>query len=257
MTMSPMKIKTHDIAIAAIFLSLILIFVLVPIQTPIGVSMAFIPLIAVCLAATVKGFWMGLAMGFAFGVASLIGSYIHPDLTAPMFHNPVVSVLPRILIPITVFFSFKFVKWLLRKRRDDVSTGAASLVSTLIGVCTNTLLVLATWAIFYFGRTFTFEGNSLTITGAFLVSVISTNFIAELIICAVLTPVICTAVRIALGVDRKGTPIAEHSAQPVQAGESAAQDAQTQGEDSLSLQEGLLESNEEKTLDDSEKKQAE
>ncbi|HCJ01699.1 MAG TPA: hypothetical protein DHV31_02275 [Clostridiales bacterium] len=206
----PFKIKTQDIAVAGIFLSFILVFMLVPFNT-FGVNMAFIPLIAVCLAATVKGFWMGLAMGIAFGVASLVGSYIHPDLTAPMFHNPVVSVLPRVFIPITVHFSFKFVKWLLRNKRDDLSTGAASVVSTVIGVCTNTLLVLATWAIFYFGRTFTFEGNSLTITGAFLVSVISSNFIAELIICAVITPVICTSVRIALGIDRKGAPIAEHA----------------------------------------------
>ena len=85
----PFKIKTQDIAVAGIFLSFILVFMLVPFNT-FGVNMAFIPLIAVCLAATVKGFWMGLAMGIAFGVASLVGSYIHPDLTAPMFHNPVV-----------------------------------------------------------------------------------------------------------------------------------------------------------------------
>jgi len=62
------KIKTHDIAIAAIFLSLILIFVLVPMPTPLGVSMAFIPLIAVILAADVQGFGMGLFAGTAFGV---------------------------------------------------------------------------------------------------------------------------------------------------------------------------------------------
>ncbi|HCU56581.1 MAG TPA: hypothetical protein DIC18_04560 [Clostridiales bacterium] len=248
----PFKIKTQDIAVAGIFLSFILVFMLVPFNT-FGVNMAFIPLIAVCLAATVKGFWMGLAMGIAFGVASLVGSYIHPDLTAPMFHNPVVSVLPRVFIPITVHFSFKFVKWLLRNKRDDLSTGAASVVSTVIGVCTNTLLVLATWAIFYFGRTFTFEGNSLTITGAFLVSVISSNFIAELIICAVITPVICTAVRIALGIDRKGAPIAEHAsaATPLEEVTALPQEQEDEGGSFEKEQRADVE----KTSEDTEEKQ--
>lgn len=212
------KIKTQDIATAGIFLAFILVFMLVPFNA-FGVNMAFIPLIAVCLAAMIKGFWMGLFTGIAFGVASLIGSYIHPDITAPMFHNPAVSILPRIFIPVTVYFSFKLVKWLLRKKRDDVSTGVAATLSTVIGVCTNTFLVLSTWAIFYFGRTFTFEGNSMTITGALFASIITTNFVSELIICTVITPIICTAVRISLGLDKKGKPIAEHAAPSEEAAE--------------------------------------
>ena len=104
------KIKTRDIAIAAIFLSLILIFVLVPIQTPLGVSMAFVPLIAVILAADVQGFGMGLFAGTAFGVASLINAFLHPSLLAPMFYNPMVSIVPRMIIPVTTYFSFKLIK---------------------------------------------------------------------------------------------------------------------------------------------------
>ena len=220
MTKKP-KIKTQDIATAGIFLAFILIFMLVPFNT-FGVNMAFIPLIAVCLAATIKGFWMGLFMGIAFGVSSLIGSYIHPDLTAILFHDPRVSILPRIFIPITVYGSFRFVKFLLRKQWSDLSTGVASVVSTVIGVCTNTLLVLSSWAWFYMDHTLTFEGNSKTITGTFIAGIISTNFVAELIICAVITPVICIAVRISLGIDRKGAPLAEHGAPSAEKEESTS-----------------------------------
>ena len=199
------KIKTRDIATAGVFLAFILIFVLVPFESLTGVSLAFIPLIAVILAATVKGFGMGLFTGVAFGIASLVASYIHPTWTAPMFHNPVVSVIPRAIIPITVYFTFKLVKWFFRNKRDDVGTGVASTVATIVGVCTNTLLVLGMWAAFYFGHDFVDqEGAAHTINGALLVGVLSSNFIIELIICTVLCPVICTSLRIALGIDKRG-----------------------------------------------------
>ena len=205
------KLTTNDIATAGIFLAFILVFMLVPFDA-FGVDMAFIPLIAVCLAATVKGFKMGMFTGVAFGVASLVGAVIRPKITTPIFLNPAVSILPRIIIPITVYFSFKLVKKLMRQKREDVSTAVASTVSTLIGVCTNTLLVLGMWALFYFGDTKTFGDKSVTFTGAFFAGVITTNFISELIICTAICPVICTALRIALGLDRKGPPIEEHAA---------------------------------------------
>ena len=107
------KIKTRDIAIAAIFLSLILIFVLVPMPTPLGVSMAFVPLIAVILAADVQGFGMGLFAGTAFGVASLCNAFLHPSLLSPIFYNPLVSIVPRMIIPVTAYYSFKLMKKLL------------------------------------------------------------------------------------------------------------------------------------------------
>lgn len=199
------KIKTSDIATAGVFLAFILIFVLVPFESLTGVSLAFIPLIAVILAATVKGFGMGLFTGVAFGLASLLASYIHPTWTAPMFHNPVVSVIPRAIIPITVYFTFRLVKWFFRNKRDDVGTGVASTVATIVGVCTNTLLVLGMWAAFYFGHDFIDqEGIAHTINGALLVGVLTSNFIMELIICTVLCPIICTSLRIALGIDKRG-----------------------------------------------------
>ena len=198
------KIKTRDIATAGIFLAFILIFVLVPIPGIGGVDMAFISLIAVILAATVKGLGMGLFAGTAFGIASLIKSFIRPDWTSPMFHNPAVSILPRVIIPITVYFSFKLIKRLFRNKREDMGTGVASTVATVVGVCTNTLLVLGMWAAFYFGREFVYEGAAHTINGALFAAVLSSNFVTELIICTVLCPILCTSVRIALGLDKRG-----------------------------------------------------
>jgi len=198
--MRPVKIKTRDIAIAAIFLSLILIFVLVPIQTPIGVSMAFIPLIAVILAADVQGLGMGLFAGTAFGVASLINAFLHPSLMSPMFYNPLVSIVPRVLIPVTTYFVFKLFKKLLRKRSDDASTYVAATVSSVTAVVTNTGLVLAMMAAFNFGKTF----GSVEINAAFFVGLLSLNFLFEIAICAFVAPIVTTGLRIALGIDKRG-----------------------------------------------------
>ena len=201
-----MKIKTRDIAIAAIFLSLILIFVLVPMPNPLGVSMAFIPLIAVILAADVQGFGMGLFAGTAFGIASLINAFLHPTLMAPMFYNPLVSIVPRMISPITTYFTFKFVKKLLSKRSDDASTYIAATVSSVVAVCTNTALVLAMMAAFNFGKTF----GSTTINAAFFGGLLGVNFVFEIAICAFAAPIITTGLRIALGLDKKGNkPVEE------------------------------------------------
>jgi len=196
----PIKIKTRDIAIAAIFLSMIFIFILVPIQTPIGVQMAFIALLAVILAADVQGFGMGLFAGTSFGVASLISAFIRPSLMSPMFYNPLVSIVPRMIIPITTYFSFKLVKKLLRKRSDDASTYVAATVSSVVAVVTNTALVLAMMAAFNFGKTF----GDVKINAAFFGGLLSLNFVFEIAICTLVAPIVTTTLRVALGLDKKG-----------------------------------------------------
>jgi len=200
-----LKLTTKDIAMAAIFLSFIFVFMLVPLS-PFGVDLAVIALISVCVAVNVKGFAMGLFTGAAFGLASLLKAFVHPNWTSPVFYNPLVSIVPRILIPITAYFTFRFVKKLLRKRPNEVSTLAASTASTIVGVCTNTLLVLGMWAAFYLGDSFTdpVSGTSTTVTWALFAGIISSNFIIELAICTVLTPPICVALRLALRIDKRG-----------------------------------------------------
>lgn len=216
--MKNFKIKTHDIAIAAIFLSLILIFVLVPMPNPLGVSMAFIPLIAVILAADVQGLGMGLFAGTAFGIASLVSAFLRPSLMSPMFYNPLVSIVPRMIIPLTTYFSFKLVKKLLSKRSDDASTFVAATVSSVVGVCTNTALVLSMMAAFNFGKTF----GEVTVNAAFFGSLIGVNFVFEIAICAFIAPLITTGLRIALGLDRKGKRHAAETAAPLSAEESTS-----------------------------------
>ena len=222
-----LKISTKDIAIAAIFLSFILIFLLVPFPS-FGVDMAVFALLAVCIAVIVKGFGMGLFTGIAFGVASFLKAFVRPSWTTPIFYNPLVSIFPRVMIPITAYFTFKLVKKLMRRQTNEVSTLAASTASAVVAVCTNTFLVLGMWAAFYMGDTFVLDeaaGTSKTITGAFFAGIIGSNFVVELIICAVLVPTICLALRLALRIDKRGRrdeePAAKAPAEPAKEEEAA------------------------------------
>ena len=214
------KIKTRDIAIAAIFLSLILIFVLVPMPNPLGVSMAFVPLIAVILAADVQGFGMGIFAGTAFGVASLCNAFLHPSLLAPIFYNPLVSIVPRMIIPVTAYYSFKLMKKLLKKRSEDTSTYVASTVSSVVAVVTNTTLVLLMMAAFNFGKTF--EGT--VINAAFFGGLLGVNFVFEVAICAFVAPIVATGLRIALGLDRRNRKPAAEAAEALPSEDAPAVD---------------------------------
>ena len=233
--MRPVKIKTHDIAIAAIFLSLILIFVLVPMPTPLGVSMAFIPLIAVILAADVVGLGMGIFAGASFGIASLINAFLHPTLLAPMFYNPLVSIVPRVVIPITTYYTFRLMKKLLRRRSDDASTYIACTVSSIVGVVTNTTLVLSMMAAFNFGKTF---GETM-INGAFFGGLLGVNFLFEVAICAFVAPIVTTGLRIAIGVDKRGRKADEsQTVTPLPEDLSAKEEIGEEPESSIELNAG-------------------
>ena len=218
-----LKLSTKNIALAAIFLSLILIFVLVPIPMPSGLSLAVVPLIAVVLAADVCGIGMGLFAGTAFGIASLINAFLHPTLLSPMFYNPLVSVLPRMLIPVTTYFAFRLMKKLLSKRSDDASTFIAATVSSVVGVVTNTGLVLAMMAAFNFGKVF----GETVINAAFFGGLLGMNFLFEVSICAVIAPIITTGLRVALRIDKRGrisSPAEPSSASEGKEGEGSTED---------------------------------
>jgi len=194
-----LKITTNDIAVASIFLALILLFVFVPINI-FGIDIAFIPLIAIFIAANVRGLGMGLFSGVCFGLASLAASFLRPTVFSPIFHNPLVSVVPRMIIPITTYYTFRFVKHLLRRSPQEVSASIASACSAVVGVVTNTALVVSMIVAFNFGKTY----GDTVIGGAFVLGLLGVNFLIEVLSCAVITPGICVGLRLALRIDKKG-----------------------------------------------------
>lgn len=200
------KEKIRKITTAGVLLALILIFLLVPMNFTGIVDLAVVAIIAVLLACQYEGFVMGLFCGLTFGLASLISSFTTGSgaLLAPAFHNPLISIFPRLIVPIATYFSYVGMRKLFRKayskkknfnekHANRISVLTSSLVSSAVGVTTNTALVMSMLYIFHAGDTF---GHTVIGT-ALLISVLSVNFPIELAVCVVATPSIVLALKVA------------------------------------------------------------
>ncbi|RKD33868.1 ECF transporter S component [Thermohalobacter berrensis] len=82
---------------------------------PVGPTRATIMHIPVIIGAIMEGPLVGAMVGAIFGLFSIIQAITNPTPISFVFLNPLVSVLPRILIGITAYYSYIFFKKLGNK----------------------------------------------------------------------------------------------------------------------------------------------
>lgn len=99
---------------------------------PIGPTRATIMHIPVIIGAILEGPIVGAMLGLIFGLFSIFQAIANPTVVSFVFLNPLVSVLPRILIGVTSYYSFVLFKKLGRKTS----------VAVLILVWLSTLIFL-------------------------------------------------------------------------------------------------------------------
>ena len=179
--------------------------------TPIGMIMLPPPLpavtlvhIPVILAALAEGPAVGVPVGLIFGLCSLIRAWETGMVGLTLFfRNPLVSVLPRMIIPLTAWGTYTLWKRVVKRKgiADKVGAGIASAV----GAVTNTVLCLGMIVILYGGdltvlvNNLISGGNTgaayLNNAGAWLVAVVGLpNGLAEAAVAAVLVPMVKIAV---------------------------------------------------------------
>lgn len=184
--------KSMDIALIALMTSLIIIFAAVPIS--IGpVDMAFLPLLAVIIVTQTKGLKLGLIMGAIFGITSFVVAFSMRSVLSPIFQNPLVSIFPRLLIPVVTYFMGKAVEKLFSKLKESNSKLCDSLkygISGAFGVITNTFFVLGMMMLFYFNQKF----GEAVIGWSLILFILGTNFLIELAIVTVLSIPVSLAV---------------------------------------------------------------
>ena len=232
--------KSHRIALLAFELALIVIFSLMPIN--LGAASLALTLLPVLVIALTQDFKTAVLGGLIMGVTSLIGAFTvgAASLTAPLFRNPLVSVLPRMCVPAAAWAVNRGLYALackIREKRAEkrantadetaqsedgsslagdnpgveeslrkkattdfrIKTNAVKKplaividgVSSALGVCANTALVLGMIWLLYNGKT---VGDS-AITPEFMMGLVSLNFVIEIIVMTVLTPPIVYAIR--------------------------------------------------------------
>ncbi len=164
-------------------------------------GLGFIPLplfkltilhLPVIIGAIIEGPIVGGSIGLIFGLFSIYQNITAPTPMSPFFYNPLVSVVPRVLIGVISYYIFKFIKTKLKNIKVSIT------VAAICGSLVNTIGVLGTIYFIYFKdyaeilmNKGTILSDSVSAVTTALLTVIGTNGIAEAILSALLvTPIV-------------------------------------------------------------------
>lgn len=119
--------KTHQrnrkMVVSAILGAITIVLGMTPLGfIPLGVINATTMHIPVIIASIVEGPVVGAVVGLIFGVSSLLNAILkNPTPVSFVFFNPIVSVLPRVLIGITSYYAYNGFKKLEHKKLKNLS----------------------------------------------------------------------------------------------------------------------------------------
>ena len=156
---------------------------------PLPGAKATIMHIPVIIGAIVGGPIVGMSIGLIFGIFSIIQNITAPNILSFAFINPLVSVLPRVLIGLTSYYVYKlsFIK------KDSLRIGLAVVVGSL----TNTFGVLTMIYILYAAKFAASKHIDPSIAAKTIYGIGMINGVPEAIIATVITiPVILSIKKI-------------------------------------------------------------
>lgn len=105
---------------------------------PVSATIMHVPVI---IGAMLEGPIVGAYIGFIFGLFSVINAITNPTPLSFVFMNPIVSILPRILIGIVSYYCYKLL--FLKLSTFKIALGA------IVGSLTNTFGVLGLMYLIY------------------------------------------------------------------------------------------------------------
>lgn len=147
--------------------------------------------IPVIIGGIIEGPIVGALVGLIFGLFSMYQNFTAPGPTSFIFWNPIVALVPRILVGIVAFYVYNLLKNKLKNHK--LSIGIAAIAATLI----NTIGVLGFTYIFYLNDYAQALNISPNIVGATLLGVGVGNGIPEALLSALITiPVIIGVLKI-------------------------------------------------------------
>ena len=149
----------------------------------ISMTIIHIPII---IGTIILGLPAGLSLSAVFGVITMIKAASYPEGSLDsLFQNPLVSVLPRLMIPIIVWLVWHVV----RKIADDNTMSSKVICSgftAVFGVIANTVFVLTSLVVLYpsqLGITDSVSASTTIVTNLIGVSVIVEITIAVITVC--------------------------------------------------------------------------
>ena len=151
------KMNVKKLVLAAVFIAIIIVMTAVPYTgyityLPGGIAITTLH-IPVIIGAVFLGWKYGALLGGVWGITCVVKAYLNPEAGNIPFQNPLVSVLPRIIVGIVAGLVFALAagryskksleeqaarRRMAQRDREILAAGAAALAGTL----TNTVLVL-------------------------------------------------------------------------------------------------------------------
>lgn len=147
--------------------------------------------IPVIIGALLEGPVVGISVGLIFGLFSMYQNITAPGLTSFIFWNPIVALIPRMLIGIVAYYSFKLFKSKIK------NTGVCAGIAAVLGTLTNTISVLGLTYILYLDQYAQAREISREAVAGTLLTVGLTNGIPEAIVSALITiPIVVTMLKL-------------------------------------------------------------
>lgn len=136
--------------------------------------------IPVIIGAIIEGPVVGAILGLIFGLTSLFRAINMPTLTNFVLLNPLVSVMPRILIGIVAYFSFKLT--LKISKKENIAGGVSAVLASLVNTVGVLGMIYLLYADMYAEAFVKLTGGEPKTASVILLTTFLTNGIPEAIV---------------------------------------------------------------------------
>lgn len=176
----------RNFVLTAMFSALIIVMTIVPYTgyIKVGLLIDITTLhIVVAIGAILLGWKYGAFLGLVWGVTCFIRAFTDP--ASIMFTNPLISVLPRIIVGLVAGLVFE------KLSKTTLDKTVCALIAAIVGTLTNTVLVLS--AIYIFGGMFESYKAFFELFKTIFATIISLNGGIEIVAAVIIVPLVYKA----------------------------------------------------------------
>ncbi len=186
------QMSTRKLVLASVMIAITIILAYTPLGLlpipPINPTILHIPTIIIAI---LEGPVMGLIVGLGFGLTTLFKAFTMPAMPLdPLFMNPLISVLPRVLIGVGTYCVYALMKYLLRRLK--IGETVAVVTGAFVGSFINTIGVLGMIYLLY--ADVIVEKFSMN-AQKFVIAVATTSGVGEAVVAAIATVAVVLALK--------------------------------------------------------------
>ena len=180
-TSAQRKVNVRRMAVISVLSAISIVLSMIPFVGyiklgPVDATIMHVPVI---IGAVVEGPLVGAAVGLIFGLTSLFKAFTEPSITSFCFMNPIISVLPIILIGVVSYYVYKLI-YKISKR-----VYLSGFVAGVLGSLTNTIGVMGLIYVIYADKYMQAIGQAGN-AGKYILLICATNGIPEAIVAGIL-----------------------------------------------------------------------